>query len=141
MLRVRIVGVREFLAAFGAIDYELRTTDDSVEGQITEDGQLLELPLSSVVRRAELVLMRNTTFELAIGGLGPVQESRGALDRLDALGYVAEVVAEEFDDDDVQQASDPLATALRAFQRDHDLPVTGELDDATQRALADEYGT
>jgi len=141
VLRVRVIGVAEFIEALGPIDYELRTSEESTRGQITEDGQIVELPLSPAVTAAELVLMRNTRFELAIGGLGPAGERRGAFDRLEMLGYVAEIVPGEADEaDGDQQVGDPLAEALRSFQAAHDLTPSGELDAATQRALADEYG-
>jgi hypothetical protein len=140
-LRVRVIGVREFIAAFGSIDYELRTAEDSVTGQITEDGQMIELPLTYAVSKAELVLMRSTVFELAIGGLGPVDAPRGAFDRLETLGYAAEIVSSDSEaDDDEEAALDPLAEALLRFQSEHGLSPTGELDAATQRTLTDEYG-
>jgi len=77
-----------------------------------------------------------TRYELDIGGLGPVSEAKGALGRLGNIGYVAQVHT-----NDAQRRADPLATAIARFQFEHGLPVTGELDDETQRRLQDEYGT
>lgn len=64
----------------------------------------------------------------------PVAALPGARVRLQNLGYA---VGHE-----VEAPLDPVtAEALRAFQRDHGLRVTGELDDGTQTTLRQVYGT
>ncbi len=69
-------------------------------------------------------------WSLLVGELAPADDPRGAADRLANLGYA---VAGE----------DPVAClpyALRAFQEDAQLQVTGELDQATADALAKQHG-
>ena len=69
-------------------------------------------------------------WSLMVGELAPADDPRGAADRLANLGYGA-------------PGEDPVAClpyALRAFQEDAELEVTGELDDATTDALAKQHG-
>ena len=69
-------------------------------------------------------------WKLAAGALAPSESHEGASARLANLGYAV-------------PGQDPLAClpfALRAFQEDTKLEVTGELDDATADALAKRHG-
>ena len=62
----------------------------------------------------------------------PPTDVRGAQLRLRNLGY--------FSGDADGDMSDGLQDAVRAFQRDHDLPCTGEIDGATAGKLSDLHG-
>ena len=69
-------------------------------------------------------------WSLMVGELAPADDPRGAADRLANLGYGAPG----------EDAVACLPYALRAFQEDAQLTVTGELDDATVDALAKQHG-
>lgn len=69
---------------------------------------------------------------LQIGFLDPIERRTGVQGRLANLGYYTGAVG---DPDDAQ-----LEFALRLFQVDHGLPVTGKLDDPTRDALRTVYG-
>ncbi|MCA9618715.1 MAG: peptidoglycan-binding protein [Myxococcales bacterium] len=76
----------------------------------------------------------NLTFAIRVGHLDPIEEPSGVADRLVNLGYLDESARRS------AASEGRLFTALRDFQRDHDLEPTGELDDATRDALRDAHG-
>lgn len=139
VLRVRITGVAPFIEELGRVPFELRVGDRSLCGSLAEDGQVLEMPLPRSVRSAEVFVMGRKLVDLAIGGLGPVDEHKGAFARLESLGYTAEIITTE--GSSRQRVAEPIVTALLRFQRSHGLEPTGELDAATKRALEGEYGS
>jgi hypothetical protein len=65
-----------------------------------------------------------------VGGLDPIEERSGVVQRLSNLGYLPKTP-------EVPAAY--VAQALRRFQRDHDLEPTGELDAKTKDALEKEH--
>jgi len=140
MLRVRVVGIASFVRAFGGIDYELTVGAQTLRGELTTDGQVLEMPLPVTATSGELVLMGSLRYEIPIGGLGPVEEPRGALGRLAHLGFTAVMEPGDEADTPVVQAVDPLRAALRRFQRHAALPPNGELDEPTKARLRADYG-
>jgi hypothetical protein len=76
-------------------------------------------------------------FRVMVGHLDPHDEESGALQRLVNLGYATD--ADLRGPSEVRAAN--LRVALLAFQRAHDLPRTGALDEATRNALRDEHGS
>lgn len=101
------------------------TTD--AEGFVTES-----LPPSA--RVAEIVLGQGVgqeVYEVAIGNVDPLDTVRGVQARLRNLGYSC--------GDEDGEPGPGTAGALRAFQRDRGLPVTGEIDDATRAALGEAF--
>jgi hypothetical protein len=81
---------------------------------------MLEIPSQSIVKR------------LQIGHLDPVEEPSGILQRLRNLGYVPGAAA-------VLDADAALRLAVKAFQEDKGLTVSGELDDETVARLKSEH--
>lgn len=65
-----------------------------------------------------------TEYILRLRELPPISEIAGVQRRLENLGY----------------GSAPMATVLRAFQHDHELPETGEADADTVEALQTAHG-
>ncbi len=139
VLKLRISGLGRCLEFFGPIEYELVAGDVVVSGTITANDQVLEVPLHPSVRQAVLTLAKER-YELDIGGLGPASEHRGALARLEALGFAVDVGTPTSDRPGRVQAVDPLKAALLAFQSRMGLERTGELDDTTRDALETMYG-
>ena len=73
------------------------------------------------------------THRLLIGHMDPVEEPSGAWKRLEHLGYLA-----------APRANLPdavAAAALKRFQKDSGLPLSGELDVDTLKALEREHGS
>jgi hypothetical protein len=141
VLRIRVAGLARFIEFFGPIEYELTLGDTAIRGNLTEDGQVLEVELHDDVRTGTLVLMGAQRFDLTVGGLGPATEPRGALARLENLGFVAELRDPQSSGDEPSVgAVDPLTAALVAFQERMGLMPSGRLDDDTTRALVDSYG-
>jgi len=75
---------------------------------------------------------QETTIELNLGQMDPVDEIPGMCKRLFNLGY--EVAS------DADSITPDVAEALRAFQRDNELDVNGEADDATKQKLKELHG-
>jgi hypothetical protein len=115
---------------------ELAGSDTPIEG--TTDGSgMLKFPLHPHVRSATLTLKVgekhdiDEVHELRFGGVDPVETLRGVQHRLRNLGYYCEETGvDDFLTED----------ALLAFQSDHKLDVTGEIDDKTRDALRKRYG-
>lgn len=135
-LRVRVAGIEGLLAAFGPVDYVLEAGAARVEGRIERADALLEIQLSRDVTAATLWLMGRRMPEIAVGGLGPIEEPRGAYQRLVNLGFVADPDSPAAGS---ESAVDPLAAAVAAFQRSRGTAPTGVLDDATREALRSAY--
>ena len=133
VFRLRVAGHGTYIAAFGPIDYVLRVGTAAAEGKLTKDPQTLEVPLPPGATTALLTIAGGRQMEFAIGGLGPVKEAEGAHARLVNLGYASPPTLGA-------PAADSRPSALASFQRDHGLAVTGELDEATQSAIASAYG-
>lgn len=116
---------------------DLKYTLD-VEGKITEGktdaNGVIEAPVSPQARQAKLYLEAADgnieEYEIALGGLDPASEPSGARQRLEHLGFMTP------DADD-----EGYVAALRSFQLTHELDVTGELDDTTQKELIKQHGT
>lgn len=69
------------------------------------------------------------TWELGIGTLAPAATKTGAIDRLKNLGYG------DFSADGNDEDSAALAVALKKFQADIGIDISGELDEPTIDAL------
>jgi len=141
VLRVRVSGLARFVEFFGPVPFELTAGDAAMRGEITTDDFLIELPLHVTVQAASLVLMGTRRFELEIGGLGPADEQRGAMARLESLGFTVDVDDYPPNARKGQQAIDPSSAALLAFQTRTGLDPSGRLDDETLRALVRMYGS
>lgn len=104
-------------------------------------GASAQVALHAGASRLKLSIEGQPVGEFDVGGLGPVSEGKGAFARLVNLGFTSgqEQAGQEQAAQD--QVVDPLADALSHFQRRHGLERTGKLDEATQKALSDAYGT
>jgi hypothetical protein len=110
---------------------------DGEWGQGTTDGEgTIDVPIPPAACRAELLLGprgRQTKYQIALGGLDPSDSVTGVQGRLRNLGYdVGEIDGE---------VGAKTRAALCAFQAEHGLPETGEVDEETCRKLKDEHGS
>lgn len=115
------------------IDYVLDIDGNLTNGTTDGEGRIeIDIPPDA---REGLVTLKDgdfeETYELQLGNMDPVNEASGARKRLNNLGY-------EHEDDETDEEA--LANALRGFQADNDLEVTGKLDDATRKELLRQHG-
>jgi N-acetylmuramoyl-L-alanine amidase len=69
------------------------------------------------------------TYDVTLGGMDPVTEPSGALKRLQNLGYMS-----------TESEDESLEAALKSYQLNRGIEVTGRLDAATQQALLEDHG-
>lgn len=112
--------------------YVLRVGQAEFQGTTSDQGVVEEkIPASSTL--ATLVLpQRSEQYELRLGHLAPPLTHLGAAQRLRNMGI--------FHGAEGTESTPALQLAVRLFQRMVSLPPTGELDDATARALEDRHG-
>jgi hypothetical protein len=120
---LRATGVAAFVAVIGPIEFELEIGAERITGMIEKEGQIIEAPLPSTAKKCVLTLGGSMKLEYAIGGLGPVDEQRGAHARLVNLGFDAE--------------PEP---AFRTYQRLHGLAPSGAADEPTRLRILQQYG-
>jgi hypothetical protein len=115
--------------------YILAIGSDRIEGQTDPDG-LVNEKVPPGETRAVLRLGRGldaTDYVLNLGHLDPFDEITGGQARLKNLGYYAGTV---------DGVLGKLTTqALRQFQHDRSLEVTGRFDERTLEALKAEHGS
>lgn len=110
-----------------------------VEGQsfkLKSDGQgMIQTAVPPTAVTGQLTIADlDVDMPVKIGHLDPYDEDPGWRARLINLGYF---VPQSDDDGDAEQ----LGHALEEFQCDHQLPVTGNLDNATRDQLKTQHGS
>lgn len=107
---------------------------EPISGQTGQNG-VIELPITPNAKSAELKVIEGESeqsFHLDLGHLDPISSVRGVQGRLNGQGY---------DCGPVDGIIGPrTAAALKSFQEDCHLPVTGELDKATRDKLKQIHG-
>ena len=117
------------------LPYELMIDSDFRQGTTDAQG-MLEEEIRVNAGQATLKI-GDYKWSLEIGALNPIEETpdngiSGAQGRLANLGYPIGPI------DGI--CGPKTRAALRYFQADESLPVSGELDDATRRKLLDVHG-
>jgi hypothetical protein len=105
------------------------------DGDLKTDGSgCLSVRVPVTTREVEVRFPRKgLSFRFNVGDLAPVSELTGVQQRLAHLHYYH---GRHFGTPDESTRS-----ALRAFQRDHALTITGEPDEATREKLRQEHGS
>lgn len=100
----------------------------------TTDGEgVLALKVPVTLREIEVHLPRlNVTLHVLVGDMDPENERSGVQKRLQNMGY-------GYFDPDVDP-DEALAGAVRAFQASNGLEPSGQVDDATRKAIRESYG-
>jgi hypothetical protein len=116
--------------------YRLTVDHQVFEGSTDGDGRL-EQAIPSGARRGELRMEpgteREAVYTLDLGGLDPIDTPSGLADRLNNLGYGG--------GERPTALTAQLREALRAFQQDQELRVTGDADDETKAKLQELHGS
>lgn len=113
-----------------------------IDGQVTAgstDGEgMIEFSIPPGARRGKVILEPNTTrakeIPLMLGALDPVSETRGVKQRLANLGFDCG----NTNDDALTEEAE---AALRFFQEEYGLEVSGAVDDATRNKLKEIHGS
>jgi Putative peptidoglycan binding domain len=105
-------------------------SDTVIDGSTDGSGLLkLKVPLdceSVVVTLDEPSIQ----YRIRVGHMNPDNETSGIRQRLANLGYI----------DETGTSDEVVADAVRQFQKDAGLPVTGTVDDDTRSALVGQHG-
>jgi hypothetical protein len=119
------------------VEYVLRYEGKDVRGTTDGDGAVI-IGLPPSVTNAELIVAPGTPEEMLIpidiGGLDPIDSTKGTKQRLRNLGFGISSIDDEEEDLEMHNA-------IRAFQAERDLDSTGELTDETRDALKDAHGS
>lgn len=136
-VRIRLLDVDE--SAMANLAYELRIGPRRLTGTSDGDGWV-EQKIPATATSCELIVSLgeappgegpSCTWKISLGHLDPVDTARGLEQRLANLGYwPLDQVPHEL----------VLPFALRAFQQDHGLEMTGEPNAETQDRLREEHG-
>ena len=105
--------------------YRITIDGSSREGK-TDGNGWIETSIPPGAREGRLV-MGEEIYELNLGHLDPIDETKGVQQRLQNLGYYGGAID--------GQAGTLTQGALAMFQRDEGLPANGRMDDATRDAL------
>jgi N-acetylmuramoyl-L-alanine amidase len=114
------------------VKYALEVNGKISKGTTDGGGALVEW-IPPGARYAKLTLADNEVYDLRLGHLMPASEPSGARDRLVNLGLLGSAAP--------PGESAEMRVALAAFQAQHQLPGTGQLDQATVTKLAEAHGS
>lgn len=136
LLRIIVKDAQE--TALAGKKYALAVGGVRLEGKTTSEG-LVEQNVAHTAQEGELTVWLTDDlqgpllhWDLKIGHLDPVDTVAGVQARLNNLGFPS---------GEVDGALGPRTQrAIRTFQRDVGLDMTGEIDDATKQKLAEAHG-
>ena len=123
-LKIRLLDGQEPRAN---VPYQLQIDGVWVSG-VTDGSGYLEQPLSPSARKGQLLVGEGPTqdvHDLDFGYVDPIDTDSGVAKRLRDLGY--------------ETGNDP-GQAIRGFQKDQGLEVTGQVDDTLKQKLAEVFG-
>lgn len=115
----------------GDVEYILDIDGELTQGHTDADGYI-EVSIPPTARKGTITLREGEseeTYAFSLGTMDPVSEESGARKRLNNLGYDCGVGQD-----------DRFEEVLKEFQYNHDLEVSGKLDEATQKALLEAHG-
>lgn len=125
-LRVRLVDMQSLAVI-------LKAGGQTIEA-VTDAEGLLDVEVPQEAHEAQLLVpSRGEVYTLQLGALEPATTLRGASSRLRNLGL--------YSGQPTDSIGPVLRDAIRTFQLDHALPVTGELDPPTAEALESAHGS
>lgn len=113
------------------IDYILKVDGIRYEGSTDGDG-ILEQKIPNDANKGTIFIGETEEIPLKIGVMDPIDECSGIQKRLGNLGYDCGKFTVEM--------NEATAAALRGFQGDNDLDVTGEIDQPTKDKLLELHG-
>lgn len=112
-----------------SLAYTLVIGEREIEGTTDANGVLEQFVPPGASQALLYLADEDEPYEVSFDSLAPAEEIRGIRRRLANLGFGCPPSGDELDE--------PLREALAAFQRRHDLPVTGEPDKTTTGLLTE----
>ncbi len=110
------------------------TVDAVVSTGHTDDAGYITLSVPPNASQLKLTVQdgsRTEDYNLPLGSIDPIEELSGVQQRLVNLGYPC---------GSEEDLGELTKTAIRAFQTERNLAVTGDLDDTTRQALKQIHG-
>lgn len=110
------------------------TVDAVVSTGNTDDAGYITLAVAPNASQLKLTVKdgsRTEDYNLPLGSIDPIEELSGVQQRLVNLGYPC---------GSEEDLGELTKTAIRAFQAERNLTVTGDLDDTTRQALKQMHG-
>jgi hypothetical protein len=115
------------------LEYVLEIEGKEFKGKTDSEGAIkISVPPGAKTGRLVLV-SEDEEYELALGSLDPIEEITGVQARLRGLGYYDETVDGEL--------TPETEEAVREFQEDYKLEITGKIDDSLRNKLKSVYGS
>ena len=106
------------------------TESETIETAVSGSGEIeCAIPPTASKVTIEIEQFR---FPLLVGAIDPPDEKSGSLERLKNLGYMTGTDADDEGD---------LDAAIRKFQLENELPVTGTFEEATVDKLVEIHGS
>lgn len=126
---------------FAGESYLINDLGEPVSGTTDGDGGLtVDVPVTT--RELHILFPeRNVVYPVLVGDMDPVREASGVRKRLRHLGYYCDPSRTEGPESDEGALAALDRLAMRAFQRDHGITPTDEIDDATRAALVQAHGS
>lgn len=112
------------------VRYTLTVDGRRTTGVSGDDG-MVSMVIPPRAKKGQLSLETGEEYELDLGYMNPVEYASGVQARLKNLGYYKGDISGTLDEE--------TRKAIRRFQRDKNLPETGEADQATRDALLAEH--
>ncbi|BBO88744.1 PGRP and LysM peptidoglycan-binding domain-containing protein [Desulfosarcina ovata] len=108
--------------------------DGAIYRGTTDDDGIIEVAIPPNARYGKLTVgPDNTVIKVALGELDPVDQISGLQGRLNNLGFHCGAVTGEI--------NEATQAALRRFQEEHGLEVTGQPDQQTRDKLEEAHGS
>ena len=116
--------------------YRIEGLGRVVDGRTDDSGRIVFKAFIHLRSATVTLLERGVVIEARVGDLDPIEEISGVQARLENLGYRARPG---------RRGAADRGAALREpvlrFQREHELPATGEIDQAFRDALVAAHGS
>lgn len=130
-LVLRFVEIDLYLQLFGPIEYRIKVGPHEKAGELTKEGEQIEVPLPISVEKGSLWIEEHE-YELDIGGLDPVRRLSGMQARINNLGW------------DVGPVDNILGRltkrGTRDFQGFYKIGVDGKIGSETRGKAEEVYG-
>ena len=117
------------------LDYIATVDGVNISGQ-TDGAGYIQLNIKPNAKEVKLKVTegsRTDVYTLPLGAVDPLNEVSGLQHRLTNLGYAC--------NSEQGRVGETTKSAARAFQKEMNLKVTGQLDDATKQKLKEMHGS
>ncbi len=114
--------------------YKLEIGGNITEGKLSSNG-VLNISIPPNIKKAKLIVEDDTnliTYILNIGNLDPLETISGIQERLNNLGFDCGMINGQF--------NSKMGEALKKFQKNHNLEITGKINKETKDKLKEVHG-